>query len=123
MFKREFLPLILSGRKTQTRRTHSRLLKVGKVYSIQISRTESTSHHIKVTRRYRQSLGEVTEEEAYLEGFDSLSEFVQKWISIYGSWEPAQVIVVYEFTVIKAPTTLQNRSWPLALPRRTLPYP
>ncbi len=101
MFKKEFLPLILSGRKTQTRRTHTRLLSVGKVYSIQVSRTESTSRHFRITKRYRQSLGEVTEEEAYLEGFDSLAEFKQKWISIYGSWEPARDVVVYEFTVIE----------------------
>ena len=109
MFKKEFLPLILSGRKIQTRRTHTRLLKVGNVYSIQVSRTKSTGHYVKITRRYRQSLGEITEEEAYLEGFDSLVNFKQKWISIYGSWEPAQEVVVYEFTVIEAPATLQKR--------------
>ena len=109
MFKKEFLPLILSGRKIQTMRTHTRLLKVGNVYSIQVSRTKSTGHYVKITRRYRQSLGEITEEEAYLEGFDSLANFKQKWISIYGSWEPAQEVVVYEFTVIEAPATLQKR--------------
>ncbi len=108
IFKKEFMPLILSGRKTQTRRTPSRLLKVGKVYSIQVSRTKSTGYYIKVTRRYLESLGEVTEEEAHLEGFDSLAEFKQKWITIYSSWEPDQVVVVYEFIVSKASVTLQK---------------
>ena len=61
------------------------------IYTIQVNRTKSTGHYFKITKRYRQSLGEVTEEEAYLEGFDSLEEFKQKWISIGGSWEPERV--------------------------------
>jgi N4-acetylcytidine amidohydrolase len=100
MFKKEFLPLILSGRKTQTRRTHKRQFKVGKVYSIQINRTTSTGHYLRITKRYSQRLGQITEDEAHQEGFNSLEEFRHKWINIYGSWEPEQVIVVYEFIVI-----------------------
>jgi len=104
IFQNEFLPLILSGRKTQTRRTNKRQLNVGKIYSIQVNRTTSTGHYLRITKRYSQRLGEVTEDEAHREGFNSLEEFRHKWISIYGSWEPEQVVVVYEFIVIDEST-------------------
>ena len=110
MFKKEFLPLILLGRKTQTRRVHSRLLRVGKVYSIQVNRTESTGYYIKIMDRYHQKLGEVSEAEAYKEGFNNLNEFKEAWIKLTGLWNPNQEIVAYEFTLTKPPkdTTLQN---------------
>jgi N4-acetylcytidine amidohydrolase len=97
IFKKQFLKPILSGKKTQTRRVHSRLLKVGNTYTIQVSRTRSTGHYLKITKLYHQKLGEVGEEEAQKEGFDSLEEFKQAWIEINGSWNPKQEVIVYEF--------------------------
>ena len=110
IFKKEFLPLILSERKNQTRRTHSRLLKVGHIYSIQVNRTHSTGYYIKILKRYIQKLDEISESEAQKEGFNSLSEFKEVWIEITGQWDPTLEVVAYEFKLAKPPknTTLQK---------------
>ncbi len=110
IFKKEFLPLILSGRKTQTRRTHCRLLRVGRIYTIQVNRTKSTRHYLKVTKVYAQKLGETTEAEAHLEGFSSLDEFKEAWVKINGSWNPKQKVVVYQFELTHPP--LKQRCFP-----------
>ena len=103
IFKKEFLPLILSVRKTQTRRTPRRFLRVGHVYTIQVNRTKSTGYYLKVTNLYHQTLKQVTEEEAQKEGFSNLDEFKQAWVSINGSWDPKLKVVVYEFELTNPP--------------------
>jgi hypothetical protein len=102
MFKKEFLPLILSGRKTQTRRSHRRLLRVGQTYSVQVNWTRSTGYSIRILDRYYQKLGEVSEAEANKEGFNSLEELKEAWIKITGQWNLNQEIVAYEFKITKS---------------------
>lgn len=103
MFKKELLDLVLSGRKTQTRRLHSRLLRVGHIYAIQVSRVESTGYYIKITNVYQQRLGDVSEDEAAKEGFDNLEEFKETWIRISGSWDSEMKVVVYDFELSDPP--------------------
>ena len=93
-FKRSFLPLILSGRKTQTRRMSGRY-RVGEIY-----RVNNTEIWILITRRYRQRLGEISPEEIHKEGFSSLEEFRRAWTRIFGSWNPDLLVWAYEFKVI-----------------------
>jgi hypothetical protein len=103
MFKKELLDLVVSGRKTQTRRLHKRLLKDGRIYALKRSWIESTGDYIKITRVTHQKLGEVTEEEAGKEGFSSLEEFRNVWIRINGSWDPEMEVVVYDFELTDPP--------------------
>jgi hypothetical protein len=103
IFKKEFLSLILLGRKTQTRRTHRRLLRVGHIYTIQVNRTKSTGYYLKVTNLYHQTLKQVKDEEAVREGFNTLDEFKQAWVGINGSWDPRLRVVVYEFELTSPP--------------------
>jgi hypothetical protein len=97
LFKRDLLRKVLEGQKTQTRRTHKRTLKVGREYGIRSTRFEKSQCHIKITRCFQQKLGDVTDEEAKKEGFKDLEEFRQRWTKIYGSWDPNQVVMAYEF--------------------------
>jgi len=85
-FKRPFIPLILRGEKTQTRRFSGRY-KVGEIY-----RVNSTEIWILIIRKYRQRLGSITLEEARKEGFDSREEFQDAWKRIYGSWNPSMEV-------------------------------
>ncbi len=101
MFKRDLLDLVLSGAKTQTRRRHKRLLKERKVYSLKRGWFSDTGAKIRILRVFRQRLGEVSEEEARKEGFASLEEFREKWISINGSWNSEEEVVAYEFVLVK----------------------
>ena len=94
LFKRDFLSLILSGRKTQTRRMSGRY-RPGEIY-----RVNSTEIWILITRRYRQRLSEISLEEIFKEGFSSPEEFRQAWKKIYGRYDPDLQIWAYEFKVI-----------------------
>ena len=93
-FKRSFLPLILSGRKTQTRRMSGRY-RVGEIY-----RVNNTEIWILITCRYRQRLGDISPEEARREGFSSIEEFRRAWKKIYDSWNLDMQVWAYEFKVI-----------------------
>jgi len=93
-FKRCFLPLILEGRKTQTRRFEGRY-RVGEIY-----RVNNTEIWILITRRYRQRLGDISPEEIFKEGFSSIEDFRRAWTQIFGSWNPDMQVWAYEFKVI-----------------------
>jgi len=100
-FKRCFLPLILEGRKTQTRRFSGRY-QVGEIY--RVNRTEIW---ILITRKYRQRLQDITLEDVHREGFRSQEEFRRAWTRIYGSYDPNQQVWAYEFRLI-SPLYLQS---------------
>ena len=109
-FKRSFLPLILEGRKTQTRRIEGRY-RPGEIY--RVNRTEVW---ILITRKYQQRLGEISLEEARKEGFSSPEEFRQAWIKIFGSWNPDLQVWAYEFRLIsprylQSVYTVSERGW------------
>ncbi len=53
--------------------------------------------HAVIVNVYSQRLGEVSEEDARMEGFRSLEEFKSVWRSIYGGFSPEERVVVIEF--------------------------
>jgi len=103
MFKRELLDLVISGKKTQTRRRHKNPLKEKQKYVIKRNWYKNTEQYIQITKVYPQKLGDVSEEEAKKEGFSSLDEFRDAWIRINGSWDPEMVVTVYEFELAEPP--------------------
>ena len=100
LFKRELFNKILDGEKTATRRPLKKKgvqhYEVGRIYGIRNGYTKYKAW-ILINRKYRQKLGGMTEEDAHREGFRSLQEFQKKWVQLYGSWNPEQVVAVYEF--------------------------
>ena len=97
LFKKHHIKLILSGRKTQTRRIHKHKLKVGKTYAVKTRWFGKPLFRVVITRRFQQKLGEISLEDVKKEGYSSLEEFRRAWMQIYGSWNPDQVVTVYEF--------------------------
>ena len=100
LFKKRFINLILEGRKTQTRRTHRYTWKPGRVYHIKTSWFNTTPRRIKIIRKWRQRLGDMTEEDAKAEGFKNLEEFRRAWEEIHGHWNPDEEVWVYEFKLL-----------------------
>jgi len=49
----------------------------------------------------QQRLGDITAEDAKKEGFESLEELRKAWVKIYGSWNPGQIVTVYDFQLAK----------------------
>ena len=97
LFKEKHLKKIVRGEKTMTRRTHKRTLKVGKIYSIRSRYFEKSKEHIKITRKFRQRLGDITLEDVRKEGYETHDDFKRAWIEIEGKWDPDQLVWAYEF--------------------------
>jgi hypothetical protein len=99
IFKRKHLSKILTGEKTQTRRTHKLEWKIGRTYSVRDRWFEKPKGHIRITRKFKQKLGEITLLDIRKEGFATMEDFKRGWEEIYGSgsWNPEQVVTVYEF--------------------------
>ena len=103
IFKKDLLEMVLSGRKTQTRRRHKNPLRKGSIYAVKRNWLETTGEYIRITKVYPQKLSDVSEEEARKEGFSGLDKFRDAWIRINGSWDPDMVVTVYEFELAKPP--------------------
>ena len=103
LFKRKHLKKILEGTKTQTRRTHKRTWKIGHIYSIRDRWFGKPQAHIKILRRFKQRLGDISTEDVKKEGYGSLAEFQRVWEEIHGpgSWDPDLVVTCYEFKLLK----------------------
>ena len=102
LFKRKHLQKILKGEKTQTRRTHKHMWKLGKTYAIRTSWFGKPEGYIEIIRKFRQKLGEISPEDVKKEGYSSLEEFRRVWEEIngLGNWNPEQVVICYEFKVV-----------------------
>lgn len=100
LFKRRLLELVLQRRKTQTRRVHKRELTPRRIYPITDRWYRKPEGFIRVTRKFYQRLGDISETEAKAEGFNSLADFQKAWKSINGEWNPDQIVVAYEFELV-----------------------
>ena len=101
LFKKQLFEKILRGEKTQTRRFMERkpgrrVYEVGERVGIRAGYTKPTAY-ITITRKFEQKLGDISEEDARKEGFVSVEEFKQQWVSLYQRWTPELVVWVYEF--------------------------
>jgi len=97
IFRRRHLRKVLSGDKTQTRRSHKYTWTIGKTYCIRDRWFSKAQGHITVTRKFRQRLSDVSTQDVQKEGFNSLEEFKQEWTELHGSWNPDEIVICYEF--------------------------
>lgn len=74
LFKRRNIRKIRQKQKTQTRRTHKRTWKVGKIYAVRDRWFGKPLGCIKITRKFRQKLGEIGPEDVKKEGYNSARE-------------------------------------------------
>jgi N4-acetylcytidine amidohydrolase len=88
---KEDVQKVLEGKKTATRR-NGRYADVGEVMTLE-------GQDFVVERVYSQSLGELTDENARQEGFDSLEDYKQSILSIHPGmpWVPQMRVWVHEF--------------------------
>ena len=100
LFKSHHLFLVLEGRKTQTRRIHKQELAVGRTYGIRSMWFEKSKGYIRITRKFHQRLGDISQEGVRKEGFQSLEDFKRAWESIHGDWTPEKTVIVYEFELV-----------------------
>ena len=102
LFKLEHKEMILKGTKTATRRDWKKpMVKVGGIYKCKLKMLSKEYFAlIKVTKFYKQRLGDMTNKDAKKEGYNSLREFYNIWIQINGDFNPQEVYVI-EFKLHK----------------------
>jgi hypothetical protein len=105
LFKRRLIHKIRQGQKTQTRRTHKRTWKVGRMYAIRDRWFGKPLGHIKIVKKFQQKLGEISLEDVKKEGFNSLEDFRKAWTEINAFWDPEQIVTVYEFAYVEKPSS------------------
>ena len=99
-FKKELAIKIIQGKKTQTIRKDPRL-KVGQIYSVQVGPRPPVAR-IEITEKREITLGELTEEDAKREGFETLKEFKEYWTRILGlPWNTSEKYYAYKFELVE----------------------
>ena len=108
LFHPRYVPLIVAGAKKVTRRAWKRnLVKEGGVYLCKTKMFDPRWFaKLRVTRVWKQKLGELSEAEAIEDGHSSLEDFQSSWAALYGHWDPQREITVIEFEVIEI-----NQEW------------
>ena len=86
----------MSGRKTQTRRLHRSLRKVGSRQACKYDFLGKPFCFVVIKRCFLQKIGDVSEADIRKEGFTSKQEFIDYFGDKY---DPSLVVVVYEFEV------------------------
>ena len=99
LFKKELLAKVLSGEKTQTRRTHKQEWTVGETYAVR-DRYAKPQGHIIILRKFRQRLAEISDVDIKKEGFRTKDEFFEAWQLIYGALDLDAIVIVYEFKLV-----------------------
>jgi hypothetical protein len=86
---------VLSGEKTATRR-NGRYADPGEIMTLE-------GHEFLVDRVYSQSLGELTDEDARREGFESVEEYKQSILSYHPGmpWLPQMRVWVHDFSPVQ----------------------
>lgn len=101
IFKPVLLKAIFDGRKTMTRRPGVTRYEVGKRYAIQPGMARPMVGRIEIVSIRTEFLGNITEDEARREGFDSRSAFVDYWTDLYGGFGGDGVVTRIEFQLVE----------------------
>ncbi|KMY52677.1 MULTISPECIES: ASCH domain-containing protein [Bacillaceae] len=86
---------VLNGKKTATRR-NGRYADIGEIMTLE-------GQEFVVERVYSQSLGELTDEQAKQEGYESLEEYKDSILSMHPGmpWVPSMKVWVHEFSPVQ----------------------
>ena len=105
LFKLEHILPIIDGRKTVTRRIWAKgcRVKVGSIQKAKLNFYAPKSFALlKILKVFKQKLGEMTDTDAYHEGYDDIDSFKKVWKKINRcKWDDNQEVYVIHFKVVK----------------------
>ena len=95
--------MILNGTKTATRRNWKKpMVKIGGIYKCKLQMlSKEYFAKIRVTKLFKQKLGEMNDEDCQKEGYDNFASFMRIWIEINKEWNPKMEVYVIEFNLLK----------------------
>ena len=96
MFKRRFIPLILSGRKTSTIRRRRPRKRIQAVFD-----GHRVHGYIEITGVRATRLRDLTDEDVRRDGFRDLEEFRKFWVKMNGGWNPDKTVYIVSFRPVK----------------------
>lgn len=104
LYKKRFIPHILGKvepLKNTTRRLGKKRWNIGAIHTFKTNyNNDSAFARARILRVYRQYLFDMTEDDAFREGFWTLEDFKKAWIGINGSWTNIEVWVI-DFLVVE----------------------
>jgi len=99
LFKPEHVGPILSGQKTQTRRTGKKRWRVGSVHQCRLNYRVEPFARGRITRVRRKKLGAISEADDKKEGYPSVGSYREAFTRIYGFWDPNVEVWVVDFVL------------------------
>jgi len=108
-FKSDNIKKILNGTKTQTRRRGKHQLKLGHVYGIKANWFKKAAAYVRITRKFKERLGDISGEDIQKEGYRNIWEYKAEWIKLHGHWDPDIIVTAYEFELEKGNGRRQTR--------------
>lgn len=103
IFGTKLLPLVLDGRKTETRRKRGPrnvLYRAGGEYAIQPGRGKHGIGRLRVLEVREEVLNDLDDAAARREGFHSREAFERYWVELYGSIDWQQPVYAIRFEVV-----------------------
>lgn len=103
IFQRDLVELVLTGRKTVTRRRQvhrdGRPLRYKErgVYAVQPGRGKHHVGHLQVLAITAEPLGMISHDDAQREGFAGPEEFIDRWAELHGSFDQDEVVIRIAF--------------------------
>jgi hypothetical protein len=103
LFKPEHVDLILTGRKTQTRRIWKKpRAKAGAIHKAKtVLFSKEYFALIRITDVRNERLGDISLEDVRREGYETLEAFKEEWVRINGVWDPEPEVYVVSFESVK----------------------
>lgn len=102
LFKHEHVAPILSGQKTQTRRTGKLRWKVGAIRQAKTGyKKDSEFAKLRILAIRSERLGDISPEDAIKEGYNSVAEYIEVFQRIYKRWDPNEVVWVIDYEKVE----------------------
>ncbi|AEA46390.1 ASCH domain-containing protein [Archaeoglobus veneficus] len=97
-FDKEYVPLILEGKKRTTVRKGIKSYPVGKV--VYLTANNEPFARARVVKAVIKRVRELTDEDAIKDGFDSVEELIKALKRIYGSLRDDEFVTVVHFELV-----------------------
>ena len=101
LFKKHFIFPILTGLKTQTRRTWKRpQAKAGTIHKAKTDYTAYYFAELQIKEVYQERLGDISPQDARKEGGYTVESYIAEFKRVYGFWDENLTVYVVDFETV-----------------------